>query len=78
MLNLYAVNLPRLFPVDLEIRQAIALQNRLLKFLLIILFPLKKKKMKEKPSLKCHMMIVTMCFKSHSVLVKTHMKLMHY
>lgn len=43
MFNLYSVNLPRVFPVDLEICQAIALENGILKCLLTILFPLKKK-----------------------------------
>lgn len=47
MLNLYLVNLPRVFPVDLEKCQAIALENRILKCLLIILLPLKKKLRRE-------------------------------
>lgn len=62
MLNFYSVNLARMFPVDSEMYQAIALENRILKRLLIMLFPLGKKKKRkkgDKSSLNCYMMIVT-------------------
>lgn len=40
--------MPRMFSVDLEICQVIALENRILKCLLIILFPLGKKETNNK------------------------------
>lgn len=61
MLHLYSIDLPRVFPVYLGISQVILIFLFPRQCSLIILFPLKNKKIKkgEKTSLNYHMIIVT-------------------